>query len=340
MAENQVFLEPDDEIRGQKFICLSFLSPEKVLKNKDIFFFSKFLEFYALDYKVKATESFVMGQLRDLQSALADVHLDLENLHGLAKVAEQDAKETKETKVEAKEVDTSGAVVEALDTSGAVVEADTPLQTLTKTLKDTADKLAKFRGALTQKTGTDLDAHVKANMADFRETTIQEAYDSYMVVNRQKLEDQFHKENSFRTTVRGLKCRGTYSTHEQASARAQQLHKKDPNFNVYVGEVGQWLPWDPEPDEVAEQQYSNEQLNNLMKSYRENAEKRDEFFEEEKRQRVAEATAAAAAAKKATFGEKGKEVEASQIARDIFDGADSGDLAIRRKAEADIVTHA
>ena len=333
MAENQVFLEPDDEIRGQKFICLSFLSPEKVLKNKDIFFFSKFLEFYALDYKVKATESFVMGQLRDLQSALADVHLDLENLHGLAKVAEAAKTEKTETKTE---VDTSGAVVEALDTSGAVV--DTPLQTLTKNLKETADKLAKFRGALTQKTGTDLDAHVKANMADFRETAIQEAYDSYMVVNRQKLEDQFHKENSFRTTVRGLKCRGTYSTHEQAAARAQQLHKKDPNFNVYVGEVGQWLPWDPEPDEVADQQYGNEQLNNLMKSYRENAEKRDEFFEEEKRQRVAEATAAAAAAKKATYGEKGKEVEAAQIARDIFDGSE--DLAIQRKAEADVVTHA
>jgi hypothetical protein len=40
----QVFLESDDEIRGQKFICLSFLSPEKVLAKKEIFFFNKFPE--------------------------------------------------------------------------------------------------------------------------------------------------------------------------------------------------------------------------------------------------------------------------------------------------------
>jgi hypothetical protein len=105
---------------------------------------------------------------------------------------------------------------------------------------------------------------------------------------------------------------------------------------VYVAEVGQWLPWDPEPDDVQEQQYGNEQLNTLMRSYRENATKRDEFFEEEKRQRIAEAAASAAASKKATFGEKGKEVEAVQIARDLFDGAP--DLAMQRKME-NTITH-
>jgi hypothetical protein len=297
-APPQVFLEPDDEIRGQKFICLSFLSPEKVLKSKEVYFYSKFLQFYALDYKVRATESFVMGQLRDLQSVLSDVHLALENLRP------------------------------ATDAPSS--------EDVFKQVKEVADKLAKQRGALSQKTAADLETHVKENMSDFRESTIQEAFDRYMVVNRQKLEDDFHKENSFRTTVRGLKCRGTYSTHEQASARAQQLHKKDPHFNVYVGEVGQWLPWDPEPDDVAEQKYSNEQLNTLMQSYRENATKRDEFFEEEKRQRLADA-AAANAAKKASFGEKGKEVEAVEIARDLFEAP--ADIVIQRKVD-DSISHA
>lgn len=308
----QAFLEPDDEIRGQKFVCLSFLSPEKVLKDKHIYFISKFLEFFTLDYKVRATESFVMEQLRVLQEALGNVHMDLENLQFATKV--------------------SGLNKTAVtDLSGAGVEAETPPVDVPKALKDLADKLAKTRSDLAQKTATDLDAHVKANMADFRESSIQEAYDRYMVVNRQKLEDEFHKENQFRTTVRGLKVRGVYSTHEQATARAQQLHKKDPNFSVYVAELGQWLPWDPEPDDVEDQTYGNEQLNTLMRSYRENAAKRDEFFEEEKRKRVAEANAAAASAKKATFGEKGKEVEATQIARDIFEGAP--DLALQRKTE-------
>ena len=306
-----MFLEPDDEIRGQKFICLSFLSPEKVLKNKDMFFISKFLNFFALDYKVKATESFIMEELRTLQNALADVQLELENIP----VPKQAA---------AVAVDVSAA---AVDVSGSSVD-------IGKTLKDMSAKLMKFRGALSQKTSANLDEHVKKNMTDFRESTILDAYERYLVVNRQKLEDEFHKDNNFRTTVRGLKCRGTYSTHEQATARAQQLHKKDPYFSVYVAEVGQWLPWDPEPDDIADQQYGNEQLNTLMKSYRENAEKRDEFFEEEKRQRIAEATAASKKEKAtASFGPKGEEQPAAEIARDIFDGA--ADLALQRKMESE-----
>ena len=271
----QVFLEPDDEIRGQKFICLSFLSPEKVLKNKDQYFFSKFLSFYALDYKVRATESFVMGQLRDVQSVLSDIHLGLENLK------------------------------------------TTPVEEMSTVAKDLAAKLAKLREELAKKTAADLESHVKSNMSDFKESSIHEAYEGYMIANRQKLDDDFHKENSFRTTIRGLKCRGTYSTHEQATARAQQLHKKDPYFNVYVAEVGQWLPWDPEPDDVAEQNYGNEQLNTLMKSYRENSTKRDEFFEEEKRQRLASVS------------------KPSVPPVDMFEG---GDLALQRKM--DTISHA
>jgi hypothetical protein len=38
------FLTEDAEIPGQKFCLLSFLSPEKFLADKNVFFFSKFLE--------------------------------------------------------------------------------------------------------------------------------------------------------------------------------------------------------------------------------------------------------------------------------------------------------
>ena len=286
----QVFLECDDEIRGQKYICLSFLSPEKVLKSKDIFFFSKFLEFYALDYKVRATESFLMEQIRVIQNVLGDAVNDLENAH----LSSQDA-------------------------SGNVC-------------KDLAAKITKVREDMSKKSASDMEEHVKNNMMDFRDTKIQDSYDSYMTIHRQRLEDEFHKENSFRTTIRGLKCRGVYSTHEQAAARAQQLHKKDPYFNVYVGEMGQWLPWDPEPEDIPEQKYQNEQLDKLMQSYRENTAQKDAFFEEEKRQKMAEA-ATAAASSKAVFGEKGKEQEVSTVANDIFQ-TDTPDLAIQRKQEA------
>jgi hypothetical protein len=286
----QVFLECDDEIRGQKYICLSFLSPEKVLKNKDLFFFRKFLEFYALDYKVRASESFIMDQFRVIQSTLGDVVNTLENAH-----------------------------LSAQDVSGNV-------------FKEMSAKITKVREEMSKKTASDLEEHVKKNMSDFRDSKIQDTFDAFMAINRQRLEDEFHKDNGFRTTIRGLKCRGVYSTHEQASARAQQLHKKDPYFNVYVGEMGQWLPWDPEPDDIPEQKYQNEQLDKLMQSYRENVSQKDAFFEEEKRQKMAEAASAAASAK-AIYGEKGKEQNITTDANDMFT-SDTPDLAIQRKQEA------
>jgi hypothetical protein len=285
----QVYLEADDEIRGQKFICLSFLSPEKVLAKKDIHFFSKFLEFYAMEYKVTATESFLMGKLKDIQSVLSDVELAVENGTDDKKVL------------------------------GA--------------------KISKARETLAGTTAADLEAHVKANMSDFKTNTLQEAYERYMLLHRTKLEDEFHAANHFQTSIRGLKCRGVYGSYEQATARAQQLHKKDPYFNVYVAEMGAWLPWDPEPEEVPEQQYSNDQLNKLMGAYKENAAKRDAFFEEEKRQKMAAAAAEVSKVKEMKepiFGEKGKEVPATEVARALFEGAHA-DLVVESKS-ADTIT--
>jgi len=36
-------LEEDKSIAGQKFVCVSFVSPEKILKQKEVFFFEEFL---------------------------------------------------------------------------------------------------------------------------------------------------------------------------------------------------------------------------------------------------------------------------------------------------------
>jgi hypothetical protein len=69
-------------------------------------------------------------------------------------------------------------------------------------------------------------------------------------------------------------------------ARAKTLQKLDPDFNVYVGQVGFWLPWDPEPSEVPDQEYADDQLNQLMKKYKENESQRDEFSESMKRERI------------------------------------------------------
>lgn len=49
-------LDEDKPIAGQKFVCMSFLSPEKILKKKELFFFQKFVNQW--DYS-KSMEKFV-----------------------------------------------------------------------------------------------------------------------------------------------------------------------------------------------------------------------------------------------------------------------------------------
>jgi hypothetical protein len=49
-------LEEDKPIAGQKFVCVSFCSPEQILKQKEMFFFEEFLKKWDLN---KSMEKFV-----------------------------------------------------------------------------------------------------------------------------------------------------------------------------------------------------------------------------------------------------------------------------------------
>jgi len=243
--KKEVYLEADKEIPGQHYVALSFLSPNKVLKNKDIFFFCEFLKDYEIQYKIRATESFVMKQATKVQESASRVQDVLENM-----ILRKDT-------------------VSAEDLSGALA-----------TVKD-------MRASLTRDVAADLEAHVKSEMTDFKTTTIQEAYETFLFKHRKRLEEEFFTANDFRTTVQGLKVRGVYDTYAEALGRAKTLQKIDPSFNVYVGQVGFWLPWDPEPQEVQDQEYADDQLNQLMKKYKENESQRDEYYAQTKKDRLA-----------------------------------------------------
>lgn len=168
------FLEVDTPIPGQNYVCMSFISPEEVLKNKNVFFVNKFLETIAKNY--------------------------------------------------------------------------------------------------------DLD-----------KDSIQEKYKDFLYVNNEKLEKEFYQDNEFKTTMRGVKIRGSYDTLKEAQVRAKLLQKKDKNFNVFVGQVGYWLPWDPSTEDIKDQEYQEDQLNQLMKKYNENVDEKEEYYEQEKQEKIKKA---------------------------------------------------
>lgn len=94
------------------------------------------------------------------------------------------------------------------------------------------------------------------------------------------------KEN--KTTLSGIKIRGVFDTYEAACKHAKNVQNVDPCFNVFVGEMGKWLPFDPNPDSkaVKDSEYANEQLNSMMKSYLENQEKAKIYHEQRKNEMV------------------------------------------------------
>ena len=298
----QTWLEQDKEIPGQKYVCLSFLSPEKVLANKEVFFYSRFLENYEVEYKVSASEKFLMDQILQVTKAIAKVE-DLVANSGLAAPSTTD--------VSGSPVDVSG--------SSNVLDAKKWRDDALKVMQDT-------RAALSKDAADDLAQYVKKNMRDFKETKIQEAFENFMFKNRKKLEEEFFTKNEFRTSIRGLKVRGVYDTAAEAGARAKTLQKLDPFFNVYVGQMGFWLPWDPEPADVADQEYAEDQLNTLMKNYKQNESQKEALYEEQKRERMAGSKVAVP-----KFGPGSKEDNA--LPTDMFGGGGEADLAIARKKE-------
>jgi hypothetical protein len=52
-------LDEDKPLSGQKFVCMSFLSPEKIIKNKDLFYFKEFLNKWDFQTSMNKFDNFL-----------------------------------------------------------------------------------------------------------------------------------------------------------------------------------------------------------------------------------------------------------------------------------------
>ena len=233
------FLEADMPVPGQNYVCLSFISPENVLKKKDQFLFQKFVSGFSKSWKLDLFQQFM----------------------------------TQEAKYYNDAIEKAFTLVE--DVSGGEASAPSPNKDELK--MDVAKMFERFQ------------AFVQEDKSRLDDKVLEEEYSVFMMKQGSDLERQFFEENEFQTSVRGLKVRGVYDTRKEAEVRAKVLQKRDRSFNVYVGQVGYWLPWDPEPSNIADQEYAERELNELMKKYKENESKKDEYYEEMKRNKLEQA---------------------------------------------------
>ena len=207
------YLTVDKSLPGQSFVCLSFVSPEKVIAKREEYFFHRYFQQKLNKYNKDFTEAI-----------------------------EQIVKKT---------------VRNTVDISQIV-------------------QLKKNMTKLFKEDAVDFDGF-NDKVEDFR------------IGHEQEINDKFDAENNFQTSVRGVKVRGVYDTHREASVRAKVLQRQDPTFDVFIGQVGYWLPWDPTPDNVENQEYAEDQLNKLVKGQKDNQAKKDMFFQEQTRKRKTEA---------------------------------------------------
>jgi flagellin-like hook-associated protein FlgL len=91
--------------------------------------------------------------------------------------------------------------------------------------------------------------------------------------------------------ILGIKVRGVFETYEAAKGRCDALQKMDKYHNIFVGEVGKWLPFnvdiatmETEDDPV----YREQALNQYMKAYKDSL-KEEEVEEQERKDQTLKA---------------------------------------------------
>jgi hypothetical protein len=193
-------LEEDKSISTQKFVCISFVSPEEILKKKELFFFEQFLKKWEF---TKSMEKFI--QFTNFISFKYNLSFD----------------------------------------------------------------------ALTE----DFKEFVKEEKKNLEKSSIDDDYKTFLDNNEDELEKQFNIQHNFQTSTRGIKIRGSYPTIEEAQMRCKLLRENDPTHDIYVGQVGVWMPWHPVAYKTGEVDYMEEELNQLMHEKQKNESVAKQEFE-------------------------------------------------------------
>ena len=186
-------LDEDKPIAGQKFACLSFVSPEDIVKQREMFYFENFVKHW-------------------------DFHKSME-------------------------------------------------------------KYTQFTNFLSYKYKVDFDK-ISADLKEFCDTerdnlistTCLDEYKTFIDSKEEQLNSEFDKRHGFQTSIRGVKVRGVFPSQQEAELRCKFLRNADPNHDVYVGEVGLWMPFHPEAYKTGRVEYMEETLNQLMSEKKTNEE--------------------------------------------------------------------
>jgi hypothetical protein len=126
----------------------------------------------------------------------------------------------------------------------------------------------------------DFDVFIEEEREEIVKSSIENDYKTFLDRNEDKMEKTYNTAHNFQTSVRGFKARGNFSSLEEAEFRAKILREADPMFDIFVGPVGTWLPWDPEAYKTGRVEYMEEELNQLVHEKKKNEDIAKNAFEQ------------------------------------------------------------
>lgn len=132
----------------------------------------------------------------------------------------------------------------------------------------------------------DLEEFTKVHNEEIRKTDVLDKWATFLMKNEKDLETEYTEKVQFRTNVRGVKIRRVFANLEEAQMMAKVFQRKYPRDNLFLGKVGCWVPWDPSEHMMPEVEYATQELNELMRKYKENEANKDLLFEEEKAAKI------------------------------------------------------
>lgn len=194
-------LEVDKPIAGQTFGCFSFISPETIIKQREMFYFEEFLKQWEMNKSMEKFHQFLNFISFKYKLQFEEIIKDFELF----------VKEEKETIIN---------------------------------------------------------------------SSVEDDYKTFLDRQETELEKTFNVKHNFQTCVRGFKARGNFASQEEAELRAKLLREMDPSFDIFVGPVGTWLPWEPEAYKTGHVEYMEEELNELAHEKKKNEEFSKNAFEQ------------------------------------------------------------
>jgi hypothetical protein len=178
--------DEDPIIAGQKFVCVSFISPETILKKRELFLFNQFVKQWDMNKS--------MNKFSDFLSFLSVKYN---------------------------------------------IVSDNLIKDYNEFIKE-EEKLIKASSQV-----------------------VEDDYKNFIDKEEDRLNERFNKDNSFQTSVRGIKVRGSFPTQEEAEKNCKKLRQNDPSHDIYVAPCGVWLPWEPTYYKLDKVDYLEPELNRL-----------------------------------------------------------------------------